>query len=79
MNQAKKFLLSFRDIIEYSSFGVCSYIGEKINIRASSVRIHFIYLSFVTLGSPVILYFFVMFWMNIKKHLRISKADAVYE
>ncbi|MBT8189836.1 MAG: PspC domain-containing protein [Saprospiraceae bacterium] len=61
---------SIRHIVEKSVFGVCSYIGKQIGIRSSRVRLYFIYLSFVTLGSPIILYLILAFWLNLKKYLR---------
>jgi phage shock protein C len=45
-------------------------LGEKLGIASSSIRLSFIYISFLTFGSPVIIYFFMAFWMNVSKHLR---------
>jgi len=66
MNQIK-------EILERSLFGVCSYLGDKMGIASSRVRVYFIYLSFVAYGSPIIFYLFIAFWMNIKKYLKKSK------
>jgi len=55
---------------EEHAFGVCSYLGEKLGIATSSIRIFFIYASFLTLGSPVILYLSLAFILNIRSHLR---------
>ena len=44
----------FRNILEKSAFGVCSWLGEKMGIAASRVRVYFIYASFLTMGSPII-------------------------
>ncbi|MEM9888125.1 MAG: PspC family transcriptional regulator [Bacteroidota bacterium] len=62
-----------RDALERSAFGVCAYIGEKMRLPSARVRIYFIYISFITLGSPIIFYLFVVFWMNIKQYLRRGK------
>jgi len=62
-----------RAIIEKYSFGVCSYLGNKMGLHSSRVRLYFIYTSFVTLGSPIIIYLIVAFWLNIKEYLRKSK------
>ncbi len=56
--------------IEKNSFGVCSYLADKWGFNESTVRMYFIYTSFLTLGSPVLLYLFTAFWLNIKKILR---------
>jgi len=59
-----------KDAIEIYSFGVCSYLGEKMGIRSSVIRRYFIYTSFVALGSPIIIYLVVGFWINVKKYLK---------
>jgi len=63
----------FTYLIEKYSFGVCSYIADKIGLRSSRVRLYFIYASFVTFGSPIILYLVVAFWMNIREYIRKSR------
>jgi phage shock protein PspC (stress-responsive transcriptional regulator) len=64
----------FTDLFSQSAFGVCTYIGEKMGIATSRVRMYFIYLSFVTLGSPVILYLFTAFWLNLKQYIKKSRS-----
>nr|WP_255593811.1 PspC domain-containing protein [Pontibacter sp. HSC-14F20] len=51
-------------------------LGEKLGIASSSIRLSFIYISFFTLGSPVILYFIMAFWMNVSKHLRRERSTV---
>ena len=56
--------------IEYFGFGVCQYLGERIGIRSSLVRIYFIYLTFIGMGSPLFIYLFLAFWVNVKTYVR---------
>ncbi len=70
-------MINLKDIIERSAFGVCSYLGEKMNIASSRVRLYFIYISFLTIGSPVILYFILAFWVNIRRYVKRHK-DALF-
>jgi phage shock protein PspC (stress-responsive transcriptional regulator) len=58
-----------RRFIEGQAFGVCAAIGERMGIAGSVIRKYFIYISFMTMGSPLVVYFFVAFWMNIKKYM----------
>lgn len=58
-----------KNIVEKGIFGVCSALGDRMGIRISTVRLYFIYLSFVTMGSPIVIYLFVAFWMNLKNYL----------
>ena len=55
---------------EKHAFGVCTRLGEKLGIATSSIRLYFIYLSFLTFGSPVILYLVLAFIMNLRRHMR---------
>jgi phage shock protein PspC (stress-responsive transcriptional regulator) len=66
-----------RQLIETNAFGVCAYIGEKLNISTSTIRKYFIYISFLTMGSPVLLYFIVAFWMNVKQYIWFSKRNPL--
>ena len=63
---------SFKDLVEKYSFGVCQFFADKMGVKASRVRLYFIYISFVTMGSPVIIYLFAAFWLNLKKYIRNS-------
>lgn len=65
-------------LLERSAFGVCSYLGEKMGIATTRVRMYFIYLSFVALGSPIIIYLFVAFWLNVKRYIR-KKRNMLWE
>jgi phage shock protein C len=68
-----------RYIIESNLFGVCAKLGEKLSFSASSIRIYFIYASFFTFGSPIIIYLFLAFWMEIRVHLRRHQNPSVWE
>jgi phage shock protein PspC (stress-responsive transcriptional regulator) len=70
-------MIQLKDVVERHAFGVCSYLGEKMNIASSRVRLYFIYISFVTLGSPVIFYLFLAFWVNIRRYIKRNK-DAFF-
>ena len=60
-------------LLEKSAFGVCSYLGDKMGIATSRVRLYFIYMTFAALGSPILLYLFVAFWLNVKKYIKRNR------
>jgi phage shock protein C len=60
--------------IESQAFGVCTMLGEKLGFATSSIRLTFIYVSFLTMGSPVLIYLMMAFWMNVSKHLRRERS-----
>jgi phage shock protein PspC (stress-responsive transcriptional regulator) len=67
----------FRHFIEWQVFGVCTVIGEKMGVATSTIRKYFIYISFLTMGSPVVVYFFVAFWVNVKHYILNAKRNPV--
>lgn len=56
--------------VEKQFFGVCSRIGEIMGISSNIIRLYFIYTSFLTFGSPIIIYLALAFWMNVRRYLR---------
>lgn len=71
MNQLK-------DLLERSAYGVCSFLGERMGIPSSRVRLYFIYISFVAMGSPILLYLFTAFWLNVRSYIR-RQRDWLWE
>ncbi len=67
----------FKNFIEWKAFGVCSAVGEKLGIATSKIRLWFIYVSFLTLGSPLIVYMVMAFWLNIKKYIFYAKRNPL--
>ncbi|HMN33284.1 MAG TPA: PspC domain-containing protein [Chitinophagaceae bacterium] len=68
---------SFRNNIEWTIFGVCTYLGEKFNISISRIRLWFIYISFLTFGSPLILYFIFAFILNLRRSIASAKRNPL--
>ena len=59
-----------QEFFEKHAFGVCTRLGEKLMIPTSHIRLFFIYTSFLTFGSPLLLYLALAFVMNFRKHMR---------
>lgn len=70
MNQLKNF-------IEWQAFGVCTALGEKMGIATSRIRMWFIYISFLTLGSPVVIYMITAFWLNMKRYISAARRNPI--
>jgi phage shock protein PspC (stress-responsive transcriptional regulator) len=64
----------FKDTIERNAYGVCRYLAEKMHIAPAEVRKYFIYTSFIGMGSPLIVYLVVAFWVNIRKYIRRGRS-----
>ncbi|MDP1726436.1 MAG: PspC domain-containing protein [Bacteroidota bacterium] len=59
--------------VEKHAFGVCSYLGDRFGISSGRIRLYFIYMSFIAMGSPIIIYLMIAFWLNIKKYTKQNK------
>jgi phage shock protein PspC (stress-responsive transcriptional regulator) len=70
-------MYKIKNFIEWQVFGVCTAIGEKMGIATSEIRRYFIYISFLTFGSPVIFYLIFAFWMNIKNYIKNSRRNPL--
>lgn len=66
-----------RSFLERWGFEVCTRSGERMGIAPVVVRKYFIYTSFLTFGSPVILYLILAFWIQIKDHLRSKRRSVL--
>lgn len=65
---------------EQQAFGVCDWWGKKLGIRPTSIRMYFIYLSFFTVGSPIIVYFIMAFILEHKHYFRFKRRrSSVWE
>lgn len=62
-----------RNQVERSAFGVCSWLADKMGISRRRVRVYFIYLSCLSLGSSLLFYFFAAFWLNVREYMREGK------
>jgi len=72
MNKIKLFF-------EERAFGVCSKLGEKFNFPIDSIRLFFIYSSFITMGSPIILYVSMAMMMKVRKYLRKMNNPVLFD
>lgn len=61
---------NFKSFVEKTFFGVFAYIGEKFALPVGKLRLYFIYISFLTLGSPLVFYIIAAFWLNLKRFTR---------
>ena len=55
---------------ERKAFGVCEWLGKKLGIDSTKIRMYFIYLTFFTVGSPIIIYFIMAFVLEHKNFFK---------
>lgn len=65
---------NIKQYFEQKAFGVCTYLGEKLDMEPAPIRLFFIYTSFLTIGSPVIIYMILAFWLRMKNYIRPGRT-----
>ena len=65
-----------KTFVEQKAFGVCTWLGHRMGIRTERVRLYFLYVTFGTLGSSVILYLIIAFWLNIKNYQKEGRRTV---
>lgn len=66
------------DFFEKKAFGVCTAMGKYMGISITTVRLYFIYASFLTFGSPLIIYLSLAFWLNLRRSMRQRRYRIWY-
>lgn len=68
------------EFFERQAYGVCAWWGDKLGIRPHRVRLSFIYLSFITFGSPLIIYLIMAFILENKDYFKApGKRSTIWE
>ncbi|MNU37647.1 PspC domain-containing protein [Edaphocola aurantiacus] len=70
-------ILRLRSFVEYQAFGVCTKLGEKMGIASGKIRLWFIYISFLTLGSPLIIYMIMAFIINMRQYIWLRRRNPL--
>jgi phage shock protein PspC (stress-responsive transcriptional regulator) len=70
---------SILDYFEKRAFGVFTWWGEKLGVKSHSIRLFFIYLSFLTFGSPLIIYLIMVFILQNKNYFKPPSRKTIWE
>ena len=68
-----------QDFFEKHAFGVCEWWGKKLGLPTSRIRLFFIYTSFLTLGSPLIIYMIMAFVLEHKYMFKFKKRKTIWD
>jgi hypothetical protein len=71
-------VLNLKFFFEKHGFHVSSRLADALGMRASSVRLFFIYVSFVTAGLGFGVYLTLAFWIRLKDLIR-AKRSSVFD
>ncbi len=76
--KSSDFILQLKFIVEQNAYGVCERLGEKLQIPAKDIHLFFVYTSCLTIGSPVVIYMILAFWMKMR-HIIRTQRTAVWD
>ncbi len=74
----QRFVIRLKYFAEKHGFHVSQRLADTLGMRANSVRIFFIYISFVTAGLWFGVYLTLAFWMRLKDLVR-AKRTSVFD
>lgn len=72
------FILKLKYFFEKHGFNASSRLADKLGMKASSVRLFFIYISFVTVGLWTGVYLTLAFLLKLKDMIR-AKRTSVFD
>ncbi len=73
-----KFIHSVRHFFERHGFDVSSRFADRLGMRATSVRLFFVYISFVTIGLSFGVYLTLAFLLRLKDMI-YTKRTSVFD
>lgn len=65
-----------RNFLEFNGFNVISRIADRFGVRASKLRLLYIYLSFVTLGITFAFYLVMAFFLWVKDGIVVRRKSV---
>jgi len=71
-------IYKIRHFFEKHGYYVCSRLADRLGMRAKSVRLFFIYVSFATAGVGFAIYLTLAFWLKLKDMV-YAKRTSVFD
>jgi phage shock protein PspC (stress-responsive transcriptional regulator) len=68
----------FRNFFEKQIFGVSSWWGNRLGIKASFIRLFFIYAAF-TNALTILIYLSMIFLLKLRNHFKYRKRKSVFD
>ena len=68
----------FRNFFEKQIFGVSSWWGNRLGVKASFIRLFFIYAAF-TNALTILIYLSMIFLLKIRNHFKYRKRKSVFD
>ena len=68
----------FRNFFEKQIFGVSSWWGNQLGIKASFIRLFFIYAAF-TNALTILIYLVMIFILKLRRYFKYKKRKSVFD
>jgi phage shock protein PspC (stress-responsive transcriptional regulator) len=68
----------FRSIFDKKVFGVSSWWGNRLGVKASFIRLFFIYAAFTNVLT-ILIYLAMIFLLKIRYHFKYRKRKSVFD
>lgn len=72
------FITSVRYFFEKHGYDVSSRLADRLGMRATNVRLFFIYITFFTAGLSFAIYLTIAFWLKLKDMV-YTKRSSVFD
>ncbi|KAA3644459.1 MAG: PspC family transcriptional regulator [Bacteroidetes bacterium] len=72
-------MTKIHDYFERKAFGVCEWWGLKLGLKTSRIRLFFIYFSFITFGSPLLIYLIMAFILEHKYFFKLKRRNTIWD
>ena len=68
----------FRNFFEKQIFGVSSWWGNRLGVKASFIRLFFIYAAFTNVIT-ILIYLAMIFLLKVRYHFKYRKRKSVFD
>jgi hypothetical protein len=76
MDMRSPVLEASKHLVERNAFAFFSHLGDWLRVSSGSTRLFFIYLSFITITSPLIILLSLGFLMDMARHCRRRRSQV---
>lgn len=71
-----QFVYKIRHYFEKRGYYVCTRLADRLGMRATTVRLFFIYVSFATAGVGFAIYLTLAFWLKLKDLVYVKRTSV---
>jgi len=70
-------MISLKYAIEFRAFGFFAFLGDLLHMPRKKISLFFIYLSFISSGSPILAELIMAFVLKLKEYVNNARVAAL--